>query len=202
MWDLHRVRQPAALLALSATLVAACAGPFARTAVTPTPPATGIVGQRIEFANVGLSVNSVTQLDQIGDFFRPSPGDVFVVVNVTINNKRPYQIPYSPYDFSITDRAGNTYEAGVTAGSQPLQRSTLDATKDATGNVNFDIPSDAEGLTLAYRVPGTTGAITVDLGGVQSIPTPVPTPQATPTPAPTVGPTNTPLRVEETPGAP
>jgi hypothetical protein len=169
-------------------LLAACGRGNSQAA---PPPPVGI-GERAEYADVGLSVNSALQQQQIGEFFKAAPGNVYVVVNVTIQNKRPYQIPYKPYDFTIKDAAGTVYEAGVTAGPSVLQRSTLDATKDVSGNVNFEIPTSAQGLALSYQVPGTTGAITVRLGDAPTIPTPVPTmtpnPTATITPVPTPAP--------------
>jgi hypothetical protein len=157
-----------------------------------TPPAPVVQGEYVEFSDVGLSVNAVTLNEQIGDFFKPAPGNVFITVNVTIHNKRPYQTPYRPFHFTIKDAAGTEYQAGVTAGSQVLQSSTLDATKDVTGNINFEIPRTATGLNLYYAVPGTTGGITVRLGDVSSIPPPVPTAVPTPTsPPPTPVPTVT-----------
>jgi hypothetical protein len=158
--------------------------------VQAAPPPPVAIGERSEYSDVGLSVNSAQQVTQIGDFFKAGSGKVFVVVNVTIQNKRPYQIPYKPYDFTIKDAAGATYEAGVTAGPSVLQRSTLDATKDISGNINFEIPTSAQGLTLNYQVPGTSGGITVRLGDAPNIPTPVPT--MTPAPTSTITPVPTP----------
>ena len=153
------------------------------------PPPVGI-GERVEYSDVALTVNSALQQQGIGDFFKPAPGNVFVIVNVKLENKRPYQILYKPYDFTIKDSAGTTYQAGVTAGSNVLQRSSLDATKDVTGNVNFEIPPTAQGLMLIYQVPGTTGTMTVNLGDTPAIPTPVPT--QTPVPTSTITPVPTP----------
>src|SRR5258707_873993 len=83
------------------------------TAATPPPPVA--VGESVEFSGVGLKVNSMLRQGQIGDFFKPAPGDVFVTTNVTITNKRPYQIPYRPYHFTLKDSTGTVYQAGVTA---------------------------------------------------------------------------------------
>ncbi len=149
---------------------------------TPTPPAPGQVGQPIEFADVELTVNSVMRQPQIGEFFKPASGNVYLTVNVTIRNKRPYQIPYQPFHFTVKDSAGREYKVGVTAGTQPLQSSNLDATKDVTGNINFEVPATATGLVLVYRVPGANGTMTVQLGDISVMPLPTPTPLATATP--------------------
>jgi hypothetical protein len=176
-----------AACALLIVLGAACN----RSDASATPPAPVAQGEYVEYSGVGLSVNSATLNEQIGDFFKPAPGNVFITVNVTISNKRPYQVPYQPYHFTIKDAAGTEYQAGVTAGPQVLQSSTLDATKDVQGNINFEVPRSATGLNLIYKVPGTTGAITVRLGDAASIPPPAPTAVPTPTsppstPVPTV----------------
>jgi hypothetical protein len=186
---MQRIRRNAAPLSWATALIVLALTACSQGNVQAAPPPPVGVGERVEYADVGLTVNSALQVQGIGEFFRPASGRVFIVVNLTLQNKRPYQIPYKPYDFTIKDAAGNVYEAGVTAGSSVLQRSTLDATKDVTGNVNFEIPPSAQGLTLSYQVPGTAGAMTVRLGDTPSIPTPVPTmtpsPTATITPAPT-----------------
>jgi hypothetical protein len=188
---MRSVRYKGSTLAMAAGLVLLALAGCGRGNVQAAPPAPVAIGERSEYSDVGLSVNSAQQVTQIGDFFKAGSGKQFVVVNVTIQNKRPYQIPYKPYDFTIKDASGATYEAGVTAGPSVLQRSTLDATKDISGNINFEVPTSAQGLTLNYQVPGTSGSITVRLGDAPNIPTPVPT--MTPAPTSTITPIPTPV---------
>ena len=149
----------------------ACVGPLA--AQTEQPPGLAEVGQKVEFGDVALTVTSVERTDQIGSgqrleqVSRPlqaGEGKVFIVANVTLENKGQYRLLFQPAQFTVHDSHGTAYNAGVTAGAQPLGRGELEPGKDASGVVNFVVPQDAQDFILTYRIPNRDYSISVRLG--------------------------------------
>jgi hypothetical protein len=149
----------AGLLALLA-VVAAC-GPTGG-GQPPFTSALGNTGERLEASGIAFTVTSVERKEELDRFFKAGEGQTFLVVNVTIENKRSYRMPYQPYHFTVSDGI-TTYTAGVTAGQRPLGSAELDPQKDVSGAVNFKVPQSANDLLLNYQPPGTTGSIQVRL---------------------------------------
>lgn len=156
---------------LLAAMMTACIGPLAAQAESPPPLAE--VGQKVESAGVALTVNSAQEtqtigaeqrLEQVSRPLQAGEGKIYLVANVTIENKSQYRLGYQPAQFTVHDSHGTAYNTGVAAGSQPLGRGELEPTKDVTGLLTFVVPDNASDFVLTYRIPNRDYSISVRLG--------------------------------------
>lgn len=144
-------------------LLSACGG----TGGAPPTATAGIgkIGEKAVTAQVGLTVNSVERKDLIGEASRPGQGNIFVVLDVTIDNGTDHKVSYTRYHFTLTDSSGRVYEpAAVPGQGRPLLASELDAKKDVSGAIVFRVPVSAGPLELVYQAPGSSAPLRVDLG--------------------------------------
>ena len=125
----------------------------ATPAVTPTPTVvikTGAIGERIEAGGMALTVNKVTNVDAIGDT-KPSDGATLLVLNVTIEDISHEQTPINPFDFVLV-MADNSQVNPIFAAPDPvLQSNSIKAGQKVTGNVTFEIPTDAKGYVVQFQ---------------------------------------------------
>ncbi len=122
------------------------------------------VGERTEFRNIALTVNSAAFQDQIGEASVPGPGMRFLVVGVKLENNTEYKLIYDRYQFTVRAPSETVYNAVAVPGeSNPLQSSTVDPKKDTSGNITFKVPDGVTDLTLHYQVPGSADAVQVAL---------------------------------------
>lgn len=142
----------------------ACAAP-----PPPAPPPVAGVGERTEFRNVALTVNSATFKEQIGEASLPGGGMRFLVVGLKLENNTEYKLIYDRYQFTVQAPDGTVSNAVAVPGeSSPLQSSTVDPKKDVSGNVTFKVPDGVSELVLRYQLPGSTDPLQVSLAPTES----------------------------------
>jgi hypothetical protein len=150
-------------LSLCALLAAACSSVGARSP-EPTP---GIIplGQKVEYEQIGLTINSAERRDSIGESSTPGAGTRYLVVDVSLTNSTTHKISYNRYQFKVQDDAGRAYEPVAVPGQErPLLASELEPQKDAAGTIVFKVPATVGPLLLIYQPPGVRTQLRVDLG--------------------------------------
>lgn len=133
---------------------------------TPTP-SIGMVGQRREAGGIALTVIKVSKLDQIDEFLKPDDGNIYLVLEVIIENLSREITPYNPFYFRIKDVDGFEYDSAFVAPPPELKAGDLQQGDKVRGNVAFEIPVFAQGLTVTYEplvLFGGYQPVRVDLG--------------------------------------
>lgn len=125
----------------------------------------GQVGDRVEANGVALTVNGVSAVDEVNDIFTPDEGNIFLVVDVTIESLSE-DASYNPLYFKVKDSDGFEYNSNFTAPDPSLKSGELSAGDKVRGNVSFEVPADATGLELSYEAINFSGddPIEFDLG--------------------------------------
>ncbi len=126
------------------------------------------VGESIKLKKSIITVNEFT-FSQGGQFSKPTEGNKWVEVNLTIENTdSAQQFVTTLGQMFIRDADGNSYQVAVTERAISNPNNRLDgaviANSKRTGWVGFEIPKDATGLQFQYN--GSMwggGTILVDL---------------------------------------
>jgi len=122
----------------------------------------GQVGDRVESGGIALTLNSVSTATRIDDLWTPDDGNVFVVVDVTVENVDRDSAAYNPLYFSIKDSDGFEYTTAIAAPDPTLKSGDLPLGDKTRGNVAFELKEGATGLVMSYEP-------LVLLGGYQEI---------------------------------
>ncbi|HLY67923.1 MAG TPA: DUF4352 domain-containing protein, partial [Chloroflexota bacterium] len=109
------------------------------------------VGETITSGGVGLTANSVNKTASLGQFLKASPGKIYAVVDVTIENTGRDKEPYNPLYFKAKDADGYEYNGSLIGDDKALKSGELAAGEKARGTVGFEIPDSAKGLVMSYQ---------------------------------------------------
>lgn len=136
----------------------------------PPPTATpnvGKVGEAREAAGVVVTVNGVNKAQAINQFVRPTPGNVYLVADVTVGSNRDQETPYNLLYFKLKDDSGREYNTSLFAPEPSFKSGNLPKGDKARGNLAFEVPPDAKGFVLTYQplvLLGGFQPIRIDLG--------------------------------------
>ena len=149
-------------------IAVACGGTAPSGGATSAPVVAagpGAIGDRIEANGAALTVIKAERKDALSDFQKAKAGNVFVVVEVLIENAGTAKAPYNPFYFTIKDGDGFESNAALGTDDQALKSGELGAGEKARGVVAFEVKRDAKGLVLQYKplVFGAGDAIRVAL---------------------------------------
>lgn len=133
-------------------------------------PATYKVGDKIELGDVIVSVNEV-ETSAGGQYTKPSEGNQWIDVNMTIENTGPDQEYITTMgQMFVLDDQNNQYQVAVTgkrlenSGSTGLDGAVVAKAKK-TDWVGFEVPKTAKGLKLQYNASFFNDKnIEIDLG--------------------------------------
>lgn len=132
---------------------------------TPSPPATGALGEAVENGNFELNVDAIE--DPYGDdgeaFVAASPGTRWVVVDVTVTNISGQQQSYFEFDFKLLDQEGAPYVTAFIDLPQPFDSGTLEAGEAVRGQIGFEVPETATPTGLVYDPDFGEHVIEIDL---------------------------------------
>lgn len=114
----------------------------------PKGPETYNIGDTVEAGDYIFTVNSVRE-DKGGDFLKPDEGNIYYIIDATVENKGDKSINVSSLlMFTLIDEEGYTYD--ITFG--PDTKGQLDGEiapgRKLRGELAFEIPADATGLEL------------------------------------------------------
>jgi hypothetical protein len=126
------------------------------------------VGERVEETGIAMTVVSVSKANKIGDFLTPTEGNVFLVIEVIIENvSRDEKTPYNPFYFKVKDSQGFEYNVAMLAPDPSLKSGDLAKGEKVRGNVAFEVNAAASGLISSYEplvILGGYEPIQVNLG--------------------------------------
>jgi predicted esterase YcpF (UPF0227 family) len=113
------------------------------------------VGDQVKMGDVILTVNKLEK-SQGGQFTKPSDGNEWVNLNMTIENTGSKQEFVTTLgQMYIVDADGNQYQVAVTNKAMENVNNSLDgaivAKAKKTGWVGFEVPKTAKGITFHYK---------------------------------------------------
>lgn len=112
------------------------------------------VGEAISLDNHTLTVNSVNKNYKSGNQFdKPQDSNnVFVAVNVTLENTGNSDLSANEFGFKLEDETGTQRNSTIVTGvSNPLQSVTLSKGGKTSGNIVFEAKADSKTLKLRYE---------------------------------------------------
>lgn len=130
---------------------------------TATPPPPGSVGDTIRSGDFELTVNSfVNPYSSDDTSFQPTPGQRWVLVDVSIKNVSDETKDYSSFDFSLSDSDNFSYDPTYIGQSQDLSFGSLRPDETIRGTLGFELPVDSVPNRLIYD-PGFFGEGRIDI---------------------------------------
>jgi len=81
-----------------------------------------------------------------GLFVVPKEGTLFVILDVTFENRGQEEITIGSRYMRLTDAAGTSYPRSLVGASKPSPDSTLAPGKSSRGQIAYEVPKDAQGL--------------------------------------------------------
>lgn len=127
------------------------------------------VGDRVQLGKSFVTVNKVS-FSQAGQFAKPSSGNTWLNLNITIENTDSSQQYVTTLgQMFVRDKEGNSYQVSSTDKTMENINERLDGTIIAkskrTGWVGFEIPKTATGFQFQYNESlWGKDTITIDLG--------------------------------------
>jgi len=133
------------------------------------PPPRGKVGQRVESAGLGITVEKVVHEPQTyKDQVTIGPDQRYVAMLIAVENSTGGNAQLFPSQFTLRDDQGFTYNQLGVHGTMPaLEWRTLANRETTRGYADFLVPKAAKGLVLVYAdVSRGNGAqpIQIELG--------------------------------------
>ena len=137
--------------------------PVAETAAVITK--TYKVGEQVESKGFVFVVNAIRK-DAGTGFIKPSQGNVYLIPNVTIENKGTERTTISSLlQMYVKDSEGNKYTPTLTQDATGKVDGELLGGEKVKGDVGFEVPTAATGLKLYFQPDWLFGGtIVVDLG--------------------------------------
>ncbi len=86
------------------------------------------------------------EITEKGLFVVPKEGTVFVILDVTFENRGQEEITVGSRYMRLTDAAGTSYPRSLVGASKPSPDSTLAPGKSSRGQIAYEVPKDARGL--------------------------------------------------------
>jgi hypothetical protein len=79
-------------------------------------------------------------------FVVPKEGTVFVILDVTFENRGQEEITIGSRYMRLTDAAGTSYPRSLVGASKPSPDSTLPPGKSSRGQIAYEVPKGTQGL--------------------------------------------------------
>jgi len=115
------------------------------------------VGDSVTFDDLIITVNSVRESPG-DDFFQPSEGNVFFMVDVTAENTGTEEAAISSMlNTELADSDGYTYNITLTGDVKGSFDGSVGAGRKLRGEVAFEVPKAAAGLEFIFSDPFKTG---------------------------------------------
>ncbi|TMC06443.1 MAG: DUF4352 domain-containing protein [Chloroflexi bacterium] len=124
-------------------------------------PVGGSVGQPVRVAGLRLTVVHVTPNAQ---GVQTAAGSRFYLVEVLYENTSGRTALVSPFDWALTDQAGQVYDEARPGLSNDLSERQLKAGAEARGVIGFNVMPNATGLVLHFASQQDDEAATIPIG--------------------------------------
>jgi hypothetical protein len=86
-------------------------------------------------------------VDEKGYFASPEEGMVFLVLDVTFENKGADEVTIGSRHMRMVDAAGNTYRKSLVGGRKPSPDSAISPGESTRGEIVYEVPKDVASLT-------------------------------------------------------
>ena len=113
-----------------------------------------------------LTLNSVRALKKIDPYLAAKDGQIYVVLDVTIQSVNRGKLSYNPFYFRAKDADSYEYKPEILGAEKPLQDGYLAPGEKARGTITFQFPDTDKDIHFVYDSPailGGPGPITIDL---------------------------------------
>jgi hypothetical protein len=123
------------------------------------------LGEEVKLGDYVIKVNKIQDYTPADDMFQAKAGMKMVVIEVEYaNSTSDKQITANPYDWSVSDSEGFSYDYGSSSDDKEpsLNDKTLNPGGKVKGWITFEIPK-ANKLTKAQFKPGLTDNIEFEL---------------------------------------
>lgn len=109
------------------------------------------VGEVVSDDSLAMVARGVEQKEKLGEIQEADSGNTFVIVRLAVKNASEEFINFSGvFQTRIKDEANTVYDATFGMTDHPIQSGILASGEVARGDVVFEVPKDAEGLTLQF----------------------------------------------------
>lgn len=132
------------------------------------------VGERVDDEQLSMVVRDVTKTEQLGEFTKADSGNTFVVVRLAVKNttENEYLSFSGLLQTRVKDASDYTYDQSIMATDQTFTGGQLVPGEVARGDLVYEVPKDASGLTLQFDFEAVSflnvNRVTVDLGSKAS----------------------------------
>jgi hypothetical protein len=86
------------------------------------------------------------EITETGLFVAPKEGTVFVILDVTFENRGQEEITIGSRYMRLTDAGGTSFPRSLVGASKPSPDSTLAPGKSSRGQIAYEVPKGAQGL--------------------------------------------------------
>jgi hypothetical protein len=147
----------------AATLSAATEVSLPTETAAPLPK----VGQRVESGGIAVTVNSLSRVDKLGDLWTPKEGNIYLLLDVTLETTTRDTAPYNMMYFKVKDADGFEYSTAFGTPEPSINSGDLAKGEKVRGNVAFEVKKTSTGLVMTYEplvILGGYVPIKIDLG--------------------------------------
>lgn len=139
-------------------------GSSTKASATDAPASTTYkVGDRVEISGAAVTIAKVS--DYAGDdFVKPKEGNVYILVEVLVENVSQDKLTYLITDFKLKDADGYEYTNSLFAPDPKFSSGSLAKGEKVRGNVLFEVPATVKGLVMSYNPMLKSYSIKFDLG--------------------------------------
>lgn len=119
---------------------------------TQNQSASAVVGQVVSGNQLSMVVREVSRTSQLGEYQQADPGNEFVVVRLAVKNTTQDQfINFSGFlQTAVQDSEGYSYTQTLATTGQSLNGGQLAPGEVDRGDIVYEVPADATGLTLQF----------------------------------------------------
>lgn len=127
------------------------------------------IGDVVTGENLSMVVRGTTTTESLGEFSNADEGNEFVAVRLVVKNTSDRYVDFSGHWQSrVKDASNRVYDPSIESTDHPIQSGVLAPGELARGDVVFEVPTDAGGLTMQFDFSAfelfELDRVTVDLG--------------------------------------
>lgn len=109
------------------------------------------LGETVEGDNIAMVARSISTTGQLGEFQEADSGNEFAIVRLAVKNTSDEFIDFSSFwQTRVKDSENHVYDASFGATEHPFDGGTLAPGEVSRGDVVYEVPEDAAGLTMQF----------------------------------------------------
>ncbi len=113
--------------------------------------ATVPVGKVVKDDSLAMVVRKVTKKSQLDEFDKAKSGNTYVVVRMAAKNTSGEYVDFNSFlQAKIKDGSNHVYDSSLSSTDHPIQSGVLAPGEVARGDVVFEVPKSASGLSLQF----------------------------------------------------